>query len=133
MATHRLDPLPQCELATWGDESADEASRLYPLSEQPPRHWRVRVPANGGNVVGVVDAMDLATSTPLPDSSLGGKLFVWSWGVVPVGVPQVSLLITGETSEVRFTWTKAQAGLWLLTCWREDNGAASIPIECVVE
>jgi hypothetical protein len=134
MATHRLKAHTAVEYVRWSDLSPTNASRLNPLPGNPQVYWRVLVPPSGGYVTFSVLAVDLVAGVTLGDGSLGGKLFNWSWGdCAPASLPQVAITTSvGSSATATMQWCKDQAGLWLLTCRREDNGSAAVPIACEV-
>jgi hypothetical protein len=138
MATHRIMiHSGPTALANWSDVSGDFASRVYPGPGQSYQVWRAKVgvglPNNIGRVTMVARAQDLATETGLEDVDLGGKLYRWSWGHVPVGMAPPALVLTaGLSGEVTWEFNEQQPGLWLLVAWRDANGSAGLPIEVVV-
>ncbi len=134
MSTHRIRIVPAAGIAL--TVTGDVHQRLNHGPQELQRHWRIVVPpmtAVGDRPQLGVDAQacPFTSSTPPLDAALGGKLYQWSWGIEGAE-PAPPLTNPVSSAQVVFNVDERHVGLWLLTCWRADNGAASIPLEVAI-
>lgn len=122
-----ITPLPSTR---WTDPAASEdPTRLNPRGHVQHRYQRIIVAPGFSQAV---EFRAIVGGVPAPaDAALGGRLFSWSFGVIPTAAPMPSITspISGKTSRAQVTFAGFYPGHYVIVCARPGGGHIGYPFD----